>query len=52
VDYVIESGGIEYTRKRMMEYKNQAIRILKSFPESEARNALEGLVNYTINRKK
>lgn len=52
VDYVIESGGIEYTRTRMMEYKNQAIRILKSFPQSEARNALEGLVNYTINRKK
>jgi octaprenyl-diphosphate synthase len=52
LDYVQESGGIEYTKVRMMEYKEKAIKILRKFPECDSRDALEGLVEYTINRKK
>ncbi|MCH2214682.1 MAG: polyprenyl synthetase family protein [Flavobacteriales bacterium] len=52
IDYVIKSGGIEYTRDKMLTYRDEALEILHTFEESEARNSLEALVNYTIERKK
>lgn len=50
--YVIDNGGIEYASQKMMEYKNSALEILHSFPDSDARKSLELLVNYTIDRNK
>lgn len=52
VELVIENGGIEYAHKRMLEYKNKALELLKDIPESEAKAAILGLVDYTTNRKK
>ena len=52
VEYVQNSGGIEYTRQCMLRYKDEAMEILSTFPDSESKNSLEALVNYTINRKK
>lgn len=52
IDHVVQSGGIAYATDQMENYRNEAIKILHSFEQSEARNALEQLVNYTINRKK
>lgn len=52
IDYVIASDGLEYARQEMLTYKSEALEILNTFPESPARNSLEELVNYTINRKK
>ena len=52
IDFVYESGGIEYARKTMLQYRKEALELLYNFEESEARTALEGLVNYTIERKK
>jgi octaprenyl-diphosphate synthase len=52
VDYVIQNGGIEYAQKVMIEYKDKALVILKEFNQNEASKALEGLVNYTIERTK
>ncbi len=52
IDHVLGSGGIEYAAGKMHEYQKEALKILYSFEESEARRALEKLVNYTINRKK
>lgn len=51
IAFVNNSGGIEYTIKQMNEYKDKAMDLLFSFPESDARNSLESLVNYTIDRK-
>lgn len=55
VDYVIqavkETGGIDYTVRRMQEYKTEALNILHTFPESEIRNGIEQLVNYVTDRK-
>ena len=55
VDYVIqavkETGGIDYTVRRMQEYKTEALNILHTFPESEIRNGFEQLVNYVTDRK-
>ncbi|UBM62612.1 polyprenyl synthetase family protein [Candidatus Sulfidibacterium hydrothermale] len=48
---VRESGGLEYARKKMMEYKEEAIRLLGDFPENEGRKALEEIIHFTINRE-
>ena len=52
IEYVKKSGGIEYARKTMMDYVEKALSILHTFPENDARNSLEQLVDYTVNRKK
>ncbi len=52
IEYVTQSGGIDYAHKKMLEYRNAAIEILHSFESNEARLSLESLVNYTIERKK
>ena len=52
IDFVIKSGGIEYAQKKMNELKDEAIVVLKRFPENESRNSLEQLVLFTVSRKK
>ena len=52
IEIVNNSGGIEYATKRMLEYRTEALDILKKFPESDARQSLEGLVMYTTERLK
>lgn len=52
IAFVKEKGGIEYTRDKMLEYKQKALDILKAFPSSEAKEALVNLVDYTISRNK
>ena len=51
IKFVFDNGGIEYATARMNEYKDKALKILKEFPENEARNSLEDLVLYTVNRE-
>jgi octaprenyl-diphosphate synthase len=48
---VKEKGGIEYARLKMTEFRDKALEILKSYPESETRQALEELVLFTTSRK-
>lgn len=50
--FVKEKGGIDYTISVMHKLKEEALLLLKEFPENEARNSLEMLVEYTVNRKK
>ena len=52
VQLVIENGGIEYAYQKMIEYKEKALDILTDIPDSEAKNAIMGLVDYTTTRKK
>jgi len=49
---VKKSGGIEYTIKKMKDYQNKALALLKTFDDSESRKSLELLVNFVIERKK
>jgi octaprenyl-diphosphate synthase len=51
INYVKKSGGIEYAQQKMLEYVNDALQILNTFPETSHRKSLENLVNYTIQRK-
>lgn len=52
VNTVVEAGGIAYAVKKMEEFRDKALEILYTFPQNEARNALEALVHFTINRNK
>lgn len=52
IDFVQQSGGLEYTEQKMYDYRAEAFEILHSFPNSEIRQALEDLVIYVTERKK
>ena len=51
IDTVLAEGGITYAAEKMMQYRDEALVILHSFPDSEVRKALEELVRYTTDRK-
>ena len=51
IDYVQQSGGIDYARQKMKQYKDEAIAILRTYPETPARQAMEELVDFVIDRK-
>lgn len=52
IEKVVASGGIQYASEKMLEFKNRAIELLREFQENEAREALEQLIEFTIERKK
>ena len=49
---VVESGGIDYARQKMTEYRDEAIAILNEFDESPARKSMADLVMFTTERDK
>lgn len=51
VAFVHQSGGLEYAREVMQQYSQKAFDVLHSFPDSEARRALEELVIFVTQRK-
>ncbi len=50
VSLVIQEGGVKYAYERMNELKKQALDCIANIPHSTAKEALIGLVNYTIER--
>ena len=48
---VVKAGGIEYAAEAMRRYIREAIDTLHTFPKTEARDAMEELVHYAIERK-
>lgn len=51
ISYVKQSGGIEYAHQRMKQYQDEALTMLQQYPDTDARRAMEELVNYVIERK-
>lgn len=51
IEKVVDAGGIAYAHQKMNDFRNEAIAVLHTFPESEIRSGLEELVNYTVERK-
>jgi octaprenyl-diphosphate synthase len=51
IDLVKQSGGIDYSVKKMNDFKQEAMDILYQFPESLVRQELEDLVHYVTDRK-
>ncbi|MCD2260704.1 polyprenyl synthetase family protein [Psychroserpens luteolus] len=52
IAFVKTNNGLEYAVNKMKEFQAEALQILKSYPESEYKTALELMVNYVIDRKK
>tara|TARA_B110000046_G_scaffold48630_1_gene53903 strand:- start:11679 stop:12659 length:981 start_codon:yes stop_codon:yes gene_type:complete len=52
IDFVIDSGGLEYATKKMLEYRDEALAILSGFENNEAKASLKDLVLYTTERTK
>ncbi|MFT5227258.1 MAG: octaprenyl-diphosphate synthase [Granulosicoccus sp.] len=52
IDIVVREGGIEYARTEMLTYRDRALENLENIPESEARESLRHLLNYTVEREK
>ncbi len=50
IDYVKKSGGIEYSRRKMKQYQDEALEMLHQYPNSDAKYAMKELVNYVIER--
>jgi len=52
IDFVNQSGGLDYAKEAMYQYRAEAFEILHTFPESPARKSLEDLVIFVTDRKK
>ncbi|NIG53190.1 polyprenyl synthetase family protein [Chitinophaga sp. Cy-1792] len=50
IDIVKASGGIEYATQKMFQYRDEALAILHSLPQTNIRNGLESMVRYTTDR--
>ena len=51
IGQVVKAGGIRYATEKMNEYRDEALRILYEFEDSEVRKALEELVRFTTDRR-
>lgn len=52
VSIIQSAGGLTYAQNKMYALKDEALLLLQDIPNSEAKTALIGLVNYTIERTK
>ena len=52
IDFVRQSGGLEYAKNVMLKFREEAFQLLHEFPDSTVRQALEELVVYVTERKK
>lgn len=50
--FVLQSGGIEYSQQKMNEYATEALQLLDEFENNEAKTSLQQLIKYTIEREK
>jgi octaprenyl-diphosphate synthase len=51
IGQVISAGGIRYATEKMYYYRDEALKILHEFEDSEVRKAMEELVRFTTDRK-
>ncbi|KUG09791.1 polyprenyl synthetase family protein [Solirubrum puertoriconensis] len=52
IEFVKKSGGLDYAIECMTRFRDEALEILNTFPESPARTSLAQLIDYTIEREK
>ncbi|MBT7458808.1 MAG: polyprenyl synthetase family protein [Flavobacteriaceae bacterium] len=51
IEFVKSKGGLDYAVEKMHAFQNEANLILNTFPESDAKDSLQKLVSYVINRE-
>jgi len=52
IAFVKDYGGLEYAVAKMKQFQEEALFLLKDYPESEFKSSLILMVNYVIERKK
>ncbi|WP_185868802.1 polyprenyl synthetase family protein [Blattabacterium cuenoti] len=52
IDYVKKYGGLKYATKKMIEFRNSALKILELYPEGSIKNALKIMVNFIVERNR
>jgi octaprenyl-diphosphate synthase len=52
VKFVEDNGGLAYAAVKMNQYRDKALAILDTYPESEVKDSLREFVNYTVTRDK
>ncbi len=52
IAFVKQHGGLAYAETKMMAFKEEALALLSTYPDSEYKNSLELMVNYVVDRKK
>ena len=51
IEFVKKSGGIEFTIKKMHDYKTKALTILSNFEDSDYKSSLIKMIDYVVERK-
>ena len=52
IAYVKKKGGLDYAVSKMLHFKDEALKILDAYPDSDYKAALILMVNYVVDRKK
>lgn len=52
IGFVKDKGGLDYAVTKMLQYRDEALELLSTYPNSEYKSALELMVNYVVDRKK
>lgn len=52
IRFVSTSGGLEYAELKMNQYRDKALAILDSYPQSDVKDSLKSFVHYTTSRTK
>lgn len=52
IQFVYDHGGMEYADIKMNQYRDKALAILDSYPNSDVKESLKEFVQYTTSRKK
>ncbi len=52
ISFVSDYGGMDYAEIKMNQYRDKALAILDSYPDSGVKDSLKDFVHYTTSRKK
>lgn len=52
IEFAVSHKGIEYSTEKMMEYRDEATKILSEMANNDYNNSLINLVNYVVEREK
>ncbi len=52
ITFVKKNGGLDYAVEKMLWFKEEALKILAIYPDSDYKSSLELMVNYVVDRKK
>ena len=50
-EFITKYNGFEYAHQRMDDFKKNALKLLKDFPQNDSNNSIKILLDYIIERK-